>query len=254
MTSPSDQAKSPERLDDERPTRYWVLRGMRAAFTMPGLILIAAFVGFAGLARETGLTMAQAVFMVGVVWALPAKVVLAGSILSGTALAGAAAAVALSSVRLLPMVVALTPELRAPKTRKWVLYVLSHVIAVTAWVIALENFAHVPRARRTAFFSGLSVALISTNMIVTALVFSVADGFPPIVSAALFFITPLYFTTSLWGSARELSGHLAMIFGLGLGPVCRVLFPGVDLLVAGLVGGLAAYGVHRLWRRRGRPS
>ena len=99
---------------------------------MPGIILIAAFVGFAGLARESGLTLAETVFMVGIVWALPAKVVLTGSILSGTSLAGAALAVTLSSVRLMPMVVALTPELRAPKTRSWVLYVLSHIIDVTA--------------------------------------------------------------------------------------------------------------------------
>ena len=253
MTEPTP-ADSPSRLDDGGPDRIWVLRGVRAAWSMPGIILIAAFVGFAGLARESGLTMAQTVFMVGIVWALPAKVVLTGSILSGTSLAGAALAVTLSSVRLMPMVVALTPELRAPKTRSWVLYVLSHIIAVTAWVIAMERFAHVPRERRTAFFAGLGATLIATNMAVTAIVFVTAGAFPPLLSAALFFITPLYFTTSLWGSARERAGHFAMVFGLALGPVCRMLFPGIDLLVAGIVGGVAAYGLHRAWLRWGtRP-
>ena len=253
MTEPTP-ADSPSRLDDGGPDRIWVLRGVRAAWSMPGIILIAAFVGFAGLARESGLTMAQTVFMVGIVWALPAKVVLTGSILSGTSLAGAALAVTLSSVRLMPMVVALTPELRAPKTRSWVLYVLSHIIAVTAWVIAMERFPRVPRERRTAFFAGMGAMLIVTNMTVTAIVFATAGAFPPLLSAVLFFITPLYFTTSLWGSARERAGHYAMILGLALGPVCRAFFPGIDLLVAGIVGGVSAYLLHRLLSRRNAAS
>ncbi|MEQ9177538.1 MAG: AzlC family ABC transporter permease, partial [Nitratireductor sp.] len=127
----------------------WFLRGVAASFSIPGLILASAFVGFAGLAREAGLTMAETVFMVGIVWALPAKVVLVGAILSNTTLLAAAFAVALSSVRLMPMVVAIVPEMRAPTTRKWVLYALSHFVAVTSWVVALERFPTVPRHRRT---------------------------------------------------------------------------------------------------------
>ena len=98
--------------------RRYYFRGVRAAFSIPGLILAGAFVGFAGLAREAGLTLAQTVFMTGVVWALPGKVVLVGAVLSGASLPAAAFAVALSSVRLMPMVVALVPELRGPRTRK----------------------------------------------------------------------------------------------------------------------------------------
>ncbi len=246
-------SENPSRIegDPDNASWRWALRGVRAAYSIPGLMLLAAFVGFAGLAREAGLTLMQAVFMVGVVWALPGKVVLTGAILSNTSLAGSALAVALSSVRLMPMVVALTPELRAPKTRPWVLYILSHIIAVTAWVISMERFPGVPRDYRTAFFGGLGAALIATNMAVTAIVFASAAVLPPVVSAALFFITPLYFITSLWGSARERAGHFAMVFGLALGPICRMAFPGIDLLVAGVVGGLAAYLLHRLWPKRG---
>ncbi len=101
---------------DAAGRRTWYLRGVRASFSVPGLILTSAFVGFAGLAREAGLTLAEAVFMTGVVWALPAKVVLVGAILSGNSLAAATFAVALSSVRLMPMVVALVPEMRGPRT------------------------------------------------------------------------------------------------------------------------------------------
>jgi predicted branched-subunit amino acid permease len=235
---------------DAAGRRTWYLRGVRASFSVPGLILTSAFVGFAGLAREAGLTLAEAVFMTGVVWALPAKVVLVGAILSGNSLAAAAFAVALSSVRLMPMVVALVPEMRGPRTRRWVLYLLSHFVAVTSWVLAMENLRHVPRAMRTSYYAGLGSTLVIANMVVVGVVYLAAGSLPPAASAALFLLTPIYFLTSLWGSARERAGHVAMLIGLVLGPLFHMVAPEFDLLAAGLIGGFLAYASHR-WRRRG---
>jgi len=230
--------------------RAWFLRGVRSAISVPGFILASAFVGFAGLARDAGLTLTQTVFMTGIVWALPAKVVLVGAILAGSSLPAAMFAVTLSSVRLGPMVVALVPEMREPKTRSWVLYALSHFVAVTSWVLAMERFRYVPRSMRTTYYAGLGSMLVLANMAVVGVVFLIAGRLPPAVSAALFFLTPLYFVTSLWGSARERAGQLAMILGLALGPVFHVAMPGFDLLASGLVAGFGAFAIHLLIKRR----
>ncbi|TKT76951.1 AzlC family ABC transporter permease [Aquamicrobium sp. LC103] len=232
---------------------HWYLKGVRGAFSVPALILASAFIGFAGLAKEAGLTLVQTVFMTAVIWALPAKVVLVGAIIAGNSLPAAAFAVALSSVRLAPMVVALVPELRAEKTRSWVLYFLSHFVAVTSWVLAMDRLRHVPRQARTAYYGGLGGTLVLINMIVVAVVFLLAETLPPTASAALFLLTPMYFLTSLWGSARERAGHVAMVFGLVLGPVFHVYLPGFDLLAAGLIGGGGAYLIHR-FRRKGASA
>lgn len=229
---------------------YWFLRGILAAVSVPALLLMSAFVGFAGLAREAGITLAQAVFMTGVVWALPAKVVLIGAILAGSSLPAAAFAVALSSVRLTPMVVALVPELRTGRTRPWVLYLLSHFVAVTSWVLAMERVKHVPRDMRTAYYGGLGGSLVLANMVVVAVVYAIAGALPPILSAALLLLTPMYFLTSLWGSARESASHFAMVLGLVLGPLFHIWLPGFDLLAAGLIGGIGAYAIHRIMRAR----
>jgi predicted branched-subunit amino acid permease len=221
---------------------------MRAVVSVPGLILMSAFVGFAGLARESGLTLAQTVFMTGAIWALPAKVVLVGAILSGSSLFAAAFAVALSSVRLLPMVVSIIPEMRTANTRKPVLYLLSHFVAVTSWVIAMARFGDVPRQYRTAFYGGLGSTLVLVNMLVVTLVFLVAAHLPASVSAALFFLTPMYFMTSLWGSAREIAGHVALVLGLILGPLFHLYMPKFDLLLAGIIGGALAFAIHK-WRQ-----
>lgn len=231
-------------------TRWrWYLCGVRAAFSVPGLILASAFIGFGGLAKEAGLSLAQTVFMVGMVWALPAKVVLVGAILSGASLPAAALAVALSSIRLTPMVVALVPELRGPNTPRWVLYVLSHFVAVTSWVLAMERLRGIPRDMRTSYYAGLGSTLVLVNMVVVAAVYLLAGNLPPSASAALLLLTPMYFLTSVWGSARERAGHVAMATGIVLGPLFHVVVPGFELLGAGLVGGCAAFAFHKLSRR-----
>ena len=239
--------------DSNHSRRHWYFRGVRGSFSLPGLILASAFVGFAGLAKSAGLTLGQSMFMAFVVWALPAKVVLIGAILSGASLPAAAFAVTLSSIRLMPMVVALVPELRGEKTPRWVLYVLSHFVAVTSWVLAMERLRHVPREMRTAYYAGLGGTLVLSNTLLVGVIYVLTDSLPPSLMAALLLLTPIYFLTSLWGSARERAGHVAMVLGLVLGPVVHAIAPGFDLLIAGLTGGIIAFVWHR-YRRSGTAA
>ncbi|WP_374828588.1 AzlC family ABC transporter permease [Brucella daejeonensis] len=209
---------------------------------------MSSFIGFSGLAIESGISVAQAVFMTLTIWALPAKVVLIGAISAGVSLPAIALAVGLSSVRLMPMVIALLPELQGPKTRKLTLAVLCHFVAVTAWVMAMEELRRIPRDMRTSYFAGIGTVLVGTNALVVAIVYSLSASFPPIVFAALFLLTPMYFLTSLWRSARELAGQIAMIAGIVLFPLFHYLAPGYDLLIIGLLGGLIAFMFHRYRR------
>lgn len=242
---------APGEAPTARQRRRFFLLGARAGVSIPGLILASAFVGFAGLAKDAGFTLSQTIFMVAAIWALPAKVVLVGAVMSGASLGAAAFAVALSSVRLMPMVMALVPELRGPRTPRWVLYALSHFVAVTSWVLSMQQLPAVPRALRTTYYAGLALFLMAANMAVVAVVYGVAESLPETVSAALLLLTPMYFLTSLWGSARERAGHVAMVLGLVLGPVFHVLSPRFDLVAAGVLGGGLAYAFHRA-RRGGR--
>ena len=141
--------------------------------------------------------------------------------------------------------------MRTERTPRRVLYLLSHFVAVTSWVIALERLPGVPRSMRTTYYAGLGGTLVVGNMVVVAAVYAVADKLPPTVSAALLLLTPMYFLTSLWGSAREWAGHVAMGLGLVLGPLFHMVAPQVDLLAAGIIGGGGAYALHLIVRRRG---
>ena len=89
--------------EDEQSSLAWFGRGMRGIFSLPAFILMLSFVGFCSLTAQAGIPVQQVVFMTGIVWALPAKVILVGSMMSGANLAAAFLAVSLSSVRLMPM-------------------------------------------------------------------------------------------------------------------------------------------------------
>lgn len=222
----------------------WFGRGARNIFSIPALLLIGSFIGFSGLAIESGISMGQAVFMTLTIWALPAKVVLIGAISAGSSLAAAALAVALSSVRLMPMVVALLPELKGPHSRKITLLFLSHFVAVTAWVMAMEQLRHIPRDLRTSYFAGIGITLVLTNACVVALIYMLSANFPPIVFAVLFMLTPMYFLTSLWRSSREQAGKVALLAGLVLFPLMHMIAPRYDLLLTGISGGIVAFACH----------
>lgn len=233
--------KIPTTKRNEDGTFIWFARGLLCLFTLPALILMGAFAGFAGIAHEAGFELSQVEFMVLMIWALPSKVVFISAVMGKSGLVATFIAVALSSIRLMPMTMTIVPEMKVEKTKGWVLYVLAHFVAVTGWVMALERFKSIPREYRTAFFAGLVTILLLSNMAVVALTYGSISSLPLILSASLVFVTPLYFLFSLWGSARERASHLAMVAGLALTPFFHWMVPQADILATGLVAGFGAY-------------
>ncbi|MDF1609974.1 AzlC family ABC transporter permease [Hoeflea sp. YIM 152468] len=229
---------------------YWFFKGARGIASLPAIILMSAFVGFCGFAVEAGIPLGETVFMTGMIWALPGKVLLVGSILAGASLPAAFLTVSLSSIRLMPMVAALIPEIRTSRTPTWLLLLLSHFIAITAYVFTMERIRDVPRVHRVAFFAGFGITVTSANIVLVAVIYSTVANLPAMVAGALFFLTPVYFLTSIWASTRERAGHIAMIFGLALGPVFHQLAPELDILYAGIVGGTLAFAADRAWKGR----
>ncbi|WP_244497095.1 AzlC family ABC transporter permease [Aureimonas sp. D3] len=231
---------------EQDETRLWVWRGIRQIASAPALILVTAHLGFAGLARDAGLNWFEASFMVFSIWALPANIILLGSITAGLSLVATAFAVGLSSLRLMPMVMSLMPDLRAKRTRTSTLLVLSHFVAVTAWVVAMERLPDIPRRYRTAFFAGFGITLTVINTLIVAFAFNLMGQFPALVTGALAFLTPVYFLTSLYGSARDVTGRLALFLGMVAIVPANRLAPDFDILIAGIAAGLLSLVIGRL--------
>jgi predicted branched-subunit amino acid permease len=235
----------------ERTALGWFFAGQRQFFSLPAFILMMAFVGFGGLAQASGLTLAQTIFLVGFVWALPSAIVVVGAVQSGMSLVATMFAVALSAARLMPMTMSLIPVVRDDGTSRRVLYFLSHFVAITAWVFGMTTLPSLPRAGRAPFFAGFAVTLTCAGMAVGGASWIASAELPPLAAAALVLLTPLYFALSLWRAAvKAPTDRLALVFGAVVAPVMQTIAPSVDLLLTGLVGGgLALLGGRLLARR-----
>lgn len=234
MTSPADRSRI-----------YWFLLGVRGIFSIPALVLMSAFVGFCSFAYESGMPMAQVVFMTATVWALPAQLILIGAMIAGSSLPAAAIAVCLSSMRLMPLTASLVPDLKSKSTSTWVLLLLSHFVAVTTWVYTMQRFRDVPRDMRATFFAGFAMTMTTVNTVSVAILYDVISNLPAMMAGALYFLTPVYFITSIWTSARGREVYYAMVLGLVLAPVFHAFYPGYAILYAGLTGGLIAFAMQR---------
>ena len=238
------------RSDAHQSGWYWYRRGMRNLLSTPAIVLYFSYLGFGSFSYESGVDLYLAMFMTITTWAIPSNVILIGGILSGSSLLSIFISVALASVRMMPMVVSFVPEVRDEGTPGWKLLFLAHFTAITSWVFGMKELPSVPRYGRAPFFAGFAVSLAVLSVGIVALGHGIAGVVPPVVAAALFLMTPLYFMLTLPSAARLLSDKLALVFGFLLGPLFALVAPEMGLLLTGLVGGLAAYAIGYVRRKQ----
>ncbi|CAN1556468.1 AzlC Predicted branched-chain amino acid permease (azaleucine resistance) [Rhabdaerophilaceae bacterium] len=243
---------TPASPNPSQPSPWPAVRaGIRDAAGLPALMLMASLIGVGGLARDVGYPMGAGVLSTVMIWAAPGQMVLFGGLAAGAALPAIAIAVSLSSIRFLPMTMSVLPLLRSERTPVWLLMLLSHYVAITAWVHAIRVLPDMPRESRIPYFLGFANTVLFAASLATGLGYYLISALAGPFAAGLLMTSPLFFLVSMVGSARQLVDWLALIFGFALAPAAIALVPaGLDLLVEGLVGGTAAYLIHRIVRAR----
>jgi len=238
-----------------QPAFATAVAGAKAAATSVFFyVIVTTYIGFGALAHDYGFSVGWTTLSTVLMWAGPAQVILVTALGSGATILEVAVAVSLSSVRLLPMVVALLPVLRSPRTRPWHLLLPVHFIAVSVWVEGMRHCPAIAREHRVLFINVLGATLVAAGAIATAAGYYLAALLPAVFGAAAMFVTPLSFLFSTMRNSRLLLERLALALGLILGPVFAYYQVGLDLLWTGLVAGTLAYLGH-CWRRgKGRAK
>ena len=232
------------------PWRY-VCDGIRDALGIPALVLMASLVGVGGMCRDIGYPMGAGVLSTLMIWAAPGQMVMFGAIGSGAALPAVAIAVSLSSIRFMPMCMAILPMLRGPKTPLWLMLLLSHYVAVTAWVQGMRVLPDMPQEKRIPYYLGFANTVMIAAAISTGVGYFLVGELPKSLAAAALFTSPLFFTLSMLAAARRAVDWLALGLGFAIAPLAfRFIAPGFDLLVEGLVAGTLAYIAHRVLKAR----
>ena len=232
---------------------FWpsFVAGVGSAAGLPSLVLMASLIGVGGLTRDIGYPMFAGVLSTILIWAGPAQVLLFGSIAAGASMPAIAIAVSLSSIRFFPMVVSIVPLLRGPDVGLGKLLLGAHFVAVTSWTEGRRLLPDLPVTERFPFFTGFASMVMAAASFATGVGYYLIGVLPAALAAALLFTTPMFFTLSLVAGSKTPADWAALILGFALAPLSTfVVGQDFDLLVVGLIGGSAAYLLHRT-RRKG---
>jgi predicted branched-subunit amino acid permease len=228
------------------------LAGLRASFlSVFVMVLFGTYVGIGALAHDYGFGLDWVMASTILVWAGPSQVIMISALGTGATLLETAIAVGLSCVRFLPMVVALLPLMRGPKTQTRDLLLPAHFTAASMWVESFRLLPTVPPERRVAYSNGLGIGFMLSAQVGCVVGYLLTASLPPLLTAATLFLTPMSFLVSTARNARALADRLALALGLIICPLLVYADIGLDLMWTGLIAGTVAYGLHRLrgaWR------
>lgn len=229
-----------------RTARQWYVEGLRQALCGPVFVVAISLTGVGGLARDAGFSIEVAMFSTLLLWAGPAQVLYFGAVAAKMAWPAIAVSISLSSIRFLPMCMSLLPLLRTSRTRTTTLLLAAHCIAVTVWAESMRRIPSVPRDARMTFFFGFSTACITATTLTTGLGYVLLGTLPLPFAAALLFMTPIYFLSTLSRNARRLVDLLPLGLGLALAPLSTAVSPpGLDLMVLGLAAGTISWAIQK---------
>ncbi len=234
-----------------RPSARAASRGARDALGLASITIAFSLIGIGGLVRDIGYPMLAGPLSTALMWAGPAQVLLFGSIAAGTALPVAAVAILFSSLRFFPMTMAIMPLLNEPRRPAWQLLLAAHLVAITNWVEGMRRLPDMAARDRYPYFCGFGLTVLASGTLATAAGYHLIAALPPALAAALLFTTPMFFTVNLVAGARTLLDALPILLAaiiIAIAPF--TIGADYDLLIAGLVGGTAAYLVMRQARRR----
>lgn len=226
-----------------------VRMAIREGLGVPGMVMGASFLGFGSMVRESGLGLWVGLASTFSGWALPGQIALVELYGIGASLTVMTLAVLFTNTRLLPLTVTLLPHLNIGGLPRWRLYLLSHLVAVTSWAVAMRRCPDLPMEQRLPFFTAFAATLWVLSMACTAAGFALAGVVPAPVSLALVFLNPVYFMLLL-AAERMRYRVVAIAAGAVLGPLIHLIQPDWSLVAAGLAAGTVAFAAER-WRRHG---
>ncbi|MFN7086014.1 MAG: AzlC family ABC transporter permease [Burkholderiales bacterium] len=219
--------------------------GAGEALGVPAAVLGAGFIGYGSLAAESGYSVWLTVAATVTIWALPGQLILIEMHALNAAAAAIVLAVVFSAARFLPMTMSLMPVLRDPRHGRAALYAAAQLIAMTCWAAAMRRCPELPSAQRLSYFTGFAVVCVGVSAASAVAGHSLAGAFPPLVRVGFSFLTPVYFLVILIGDVRTRLAALALACGAVAGPSFYLMNAQWSVLLAGIVGGTAAYLIHR---------
>lgn len=222
-------------------TRGSVLRkAMLDSLSLPAFILLSTMMGFGSLARGSGFAPEMAALATAFIWGLPGQLAMVELTATGQGVIAIVFACSLANARFFPMVVSFIPAMAREKSGFPALILYAQLLSINSWAMCLRQFPDIDPAFRRLYYVAFALTILAAAVAGTLLGYHVSTVLPRPLVLGLIFLSPLFFALvlSAVSGARE---RMSLLLGCAVVPIAHQLFPSVDLLLTGFVGGSAGF-------------
>tara|TARA_E500000178_G_scaffold339682_1_gene381449 strand:- start:510 stop:1208 length:699 start_codon:yes stop_codon:yes gene_type:complete len=224
----------------------YIKKGILYSLGTPTIGLGLSMFTFGAFLKSSGFTLYQSFSSTFFAFALPGQFIMADLLIAGGSILNIFFAVLLTNARLFPMTINLIPIIKNNKTSKWKYFLISHLIAVTAWINMFASYKIIKKNYRFDYFLGLGGSLWISSILFTVLGFICSDFINDKILLGLVFFNPLYFLIMTLSNINSKKLLLVFILSAFLGPLLNYLNSSWGILTAGFISGTLGFFIFRL--------
>jgi predicted branched-subunit amino acid permease len=216
------------------------------ALSLPAFILFFTMMGFGSLARGAGFSAEMAALASLLIWGLPGQLAMVELTRTGQGMIAIVFACSLANARFLPMVVSFMPTLaRGPASLPRML-LDAQLLSINSWAMCMREFPRVEPAYRHRYYVTFASSILLAAIAGTLLGYHSAVLLPAALVLGLIFVSPLFFALVL-SAVPGRAERISMLLGCATIPLAHALWPAVDLLITGVVGGSLGFALGKWW-------
>ncbi|MEM7292964.1 MAG: AzlC family ABC transporter permease [Pseudomonadota bacterium] len=174
------------------------------------------------------------------IWGLPGQLVMVELASTGKGVVAAVFACSLANARFLPMVVSFLPQIANRSFTLVQLIIYAQLLSINSWAMCQRQFPTIEPAHRLFYYLVFATSILLAAAAGTLIGYHAAVALPNALVLGLIFSSPLFFALVLSSTARN-AHRLALLLGCLMVPGLHAIFPSIDLLIAGAIGGSVAY-------------
>ena len=218
------------------------------ALSLPAFILFFTMMGFGSLARGAGFDAEMAALASLLIWGLPGQLAMVELTRTGQGMVAIVFACSLANARFLPMVVAFMPTLARGRASLPCMLLDAQLLSINSWAMCMREFPRVESRYRHRYYVTFASSILLAAVAGTLLGFHIAVLLPAALVLGLIFVSPLFFALVL-SAVPGRAERISMLLGCATIPLAHSLWPAIDLLITGVVGGSLGFALGNWWGR-----
>lgn len=219
------------------------------ALSLPAFILLFTMMGFGSLAHGAGFSAEMAAFASLLIWGLPGQLAMVELTATGQGIIAIVFACSLANARFLPMVVSFVPAMSRGRSNLPGMLLDAQLLSINSWAVCLREFPGIEPEFRHRYYVTFAGSILAAAVTGTLLGYHGAVLLPVALVLGLIFVSPLFFALVL-AAVPGRAERFSMVLGCATILITHSLFPSVDLLVTGIVGGSLGFAADNYWKTR----